>query len=143
MTIGQRGIAFWRDCCGATAVEFAFVIGPLLLLLVGTIEVGRMMWAGHALDEVAINAARCMGIRAPGCTAGELVRPDLVVAYVVAAASSWGIVVTPADVSLETGTGCAGDTGFVRVGLSVGFVSVLPGLGARELQSEACFPSQF
>jgi len=69
-------VAFLRDCSGATAIEFAFVVGPLLLLFVGIIEVGRLMWSGHALDEVAIAGARCVGIHAPDCANGETLEPD-------------------------------------------------------------------
>lgn len=134
---------FRRDGSGATAVEFALVVGPLLLLLVGTIEVGRLMWSGHALDEVAINTARCMGIYAPGCAVAEEIRPDLVATHVVEAARSWGIVVVPNNINLSTDTGCAVNTGFLRVALSIRFVSVLPGLSGTQLTSEACFPSQF
>lgn len=143
MILVRRAHAYWRDCSGATAVEFAFIVGPLLLLLVGVIEVGRLMWTSHALDEVAIDAARCIGIRAPGCASAEEIQPILVNAYIGQAARSWGIVVIPNDISLRTDIGCAVDTGFLRVGLSYGFDSVLPGIGKTQLTSEACFPSQF
>lgn len=134
---------YWHDSSGATAVEFAIVVGPLLLLLVGTIEVGRLMWTAHALDEVAMNAARCIGLRAPSCATAEEIEPVLVNAYIRDSARSWGIVVASDDINLQTDLGCAVDTGFLRVGLSHDFESVVPGLGDTQLSSEACFPSQF
>ncbi len=143
MRVARRRPPFWRSSGGATAVEFALVIGPLLLLLVGTIEVGRLMWSGHALDEVAISTARCMGIYAPSCAIDEEIRPDLVTAYVANAALSWGIVVASDAINLSTSAGCAVETGFLRVALSMRFDSVLPGLSGMQLNAEACFPSQF
>jgi len=143
VNIVRRCCVYWRDRSGATAVEFAYVVGPLLLLLVGVIEVGRLMWTSHALDELAIDAARCIGIRASGCATPDQIRPDLVANYVGEAARSWGVVVAAQDISLSTNTGCAVDTGFLRVGLTHSFQSVLPGIGNTQLDSEACFPSQF
>lgn len=142
MRLGRFAKHFLRDSSGATAVEFALVIGPLVLLLVATIEVGRMMWAGHALDEVAIEGARCMGILAPDCASDEVIRPELVTAHIVQMARSWGIAVSPQDIELDTNAGCAVDTGFLRIALSLRFNSVLPGLRGTMLNSEACFPLQ-
>jgi Flp pilus assembly pilin Flp len=138
----QQCRTFQRDTSGATAIEFAFLVGPLLLLFIGTIEVGRLMWSGHALDEVAISAARCMGIRATGCAEDDQVVPERTNAFIISAAQSWGLVLKPADISLNSASGCAGDTGFLRVALSFSFVSVLPGLDGATLQAEACFPNQ-
>lgn len=134
---------FQRDTSGATAIEFVAVIGPLLLLFLGIIEVGRLMWSGHALDEVAIAAARCIGIHAPGCALGEEVVPEMAVAYIIDAAQPWGLALAPANINLDTDAGCAVDTGFLRVALSFRFNSVLPGLDGTGLDAEACFPSQF
>jgi Flp pilus assembly protein TadG len=47
---------------GATAVEFALVIGPLLLVLLGTVEVSRLLWTRQAIQSVAIAGARCLGV---------------------------------------------------------------------------------
>ena len=134
---------FLRDTRGATAIEFALVVGPLILLLLGTIEVGRLMWSGHALDEVAIAGARCIGIHAPACAHEDEIVPDLAVSFIRAAARSRGIVLEATDISLDTDAGCAVETGFLRVALSFRFDSVLPGLAGTRLDAEACFPSRF
>lgn len=139
----RAGPSFWRNCSGATAVEFALVFGPLLLLIVATIELGRLMWFSHALDEVAIDTARCLGIRASACATDGVIAPALVNAHVVAAARTRGIIVTADDISLATDTGCAADSGLLRIGLSIEFSSVLPGLDGTRIDSQACFPSQF
>lgn len=138
-----RLLRFQRDTSGATAIEFVAVIGPLLLLFLGIIEVGRLMWSGHALDEVAIAAARCIGIHAPSCAIDDKVVPEMAVTYIIDAAQPWGLALAPANINLDTNAGCAVDTGFLRVALSLRFNSVLPGLDGTDLDSEACFPSQF
>lgn len=138
-----RAAGFFRDCNGATAVEFALVVGPLLLLFLGVIEVGRLMWLGHALDEVAMAGARCIGIHAPGCAVNEQIVPAMATVFVQQAAQGWGLVLQPEDVSLATSEGCGVETGFLRVALTFRFDSVLPGLAGTQLDAEACFPSQF
>lgn len=143
MTIGDRAAAFWDECRGATAVEFAFIAVPLMLLLVGVVEVGRLMWTAHALDEVAIASARCMGIRAQECGTDEGVIPEHVANFAKAAARSWGVVLATQDISLSSEIGCAVDTGFLRIGIATRFDSILPGLGGLQIATEACFPSQF
>lgn len=143
MKIGRWAGRFLRDTSGATAVEFALVLGPLILLVIGSIEVGRLLWSGHGLNEAAIAGARCIGIHAPDCADAEVVVDSQAVAFVTAHARSWGLVLAPEDISLATNAGCAVDTGFLRVAISFEFVSVLPGLSGTELESEACFPSQF
>lgn len=143
MKIRQRASGFLRRTDGAAAVEFALVLGPLVVLLVGVIEVGRLIWSGHALDEVAIAAARCVGLHAPGCASNEVIVPTKAIAFAQDAALVWGLALVPEDVSLATTQGCAVTTGFPRVALTYRFDSVLPGLSGTELDAEACFPSQF
>lgn len=139
----RRASGFLRDPSGTAAVEFALVAGPFILFVVGVIEVGRLVWAGHALDEVAISAARCIGIHAPGCAQDNVVVPAMATAFVQQTAQSWGLVLRPEDVSLAINAGCAVETGFLRVALSYSFYSVVPGLAGTELVAEACFPAQF
>ena len=48
-----------RDQRAATAVEFAIVVVPLILLLFGTMEFGRALWLLNALHYSSEEAARC------------------------------------------------------------------------------------
>jgi Flp pilus assembly protein TadG len=58
---------------GNTAVEFAFILPPLMLLLVGIMELGRGFWANAALTYAVEQAARCAAIDATSCgTASEV-----------------------------------------------------------------------
>jgi Flp pilus assembly protein TadG len=55
------------DRRGAAAVEAAFVLPLLLLLLLGVIEFGRMAWARSSLDFAVQEAARCAVVRTDVC----------------------------------------------------------------------------
>lgn len=137
-----RAWPFLRDPNGATAVEFALIIGPIMLLFVATIEIGRMVWVGHALDQVASSAARCVGIRAQTCATGTEFTHSKANDFIVQAALSWGVEFSAANISFDATSGCAVDTGFARVALSYSFDSILPGLDGALLTAEACFPNQ-
>jgi Flp pilus assembly protein TadG len=47
-----------RDASGATAVEFALVVGPFLLLLTGIMAVGLQFFTIHSLEHGVTAAAR-------------------------------------------------------------------------------------
>ena len=53
----------WREQRGVAAVEFAFIAPALLLLTVGIIDVGRMMWTASTLDHAAREGARFATVR--------------------------------------------------------------------------------
>lgn len=64
---------FSRTERGNTAVEFAFILPPLLLLLLGIMETGRGFWANAALSYAVEQAARCAAIDKNTCgTASEV-----------------------------------------------------------------------
>ena|ERR1700738_322428 len=52
-------IGLARDQRAAAAVEFAIVVGPLVLLLCAIIEFARALWLMNALHYSAEEAARC------------------------------------------------------------------------------------
>jgi Flp pilus assembly protein TadG len=49
---------FWRDEKGATAVEFAMVSVLMLMMLFGTIELGRIFWTYNAVQSATELTAR-------------------------------------------------------------------------------------
>ena len=55
---GQAGLRPSSDIRGVTAVEFALILWPLLLLLLGTIDGGRMLWTQNSLQFAVEQAAR-------------------------------------------------------------------------------------
>lgn len=56
-----------RDRRGTTAVEFALVAPLLFALLLGVLELGRLIWVDAALDHALARAARCPGGTKTAC----------------------------------------------------------------------------
>jgi Flp pilus assembly protein TadG len=133
---------FKCDARGVAAVEFGLVIVPLLLFMFGIIEFSRAFWAKEALQQTAVDTARCMGLQVStaGCTSisgGQ--------AYAVSIGNTWGLTIPTANVTITTGTTCGGVPGFVTVHITYTFNTVVPGLIAGlfgdTLRASACFPS--
>lgn len=61
-----------RRCEGGAAVEMALLLPALLLLLLGTMEVGRMAWTQAALNFAVQEAARCASVRPDVCASPQL-----------------------------------------------------------------------
>ena len=62
-----------RDQRAAAAVEFAIVVGPLILLLIGIMEFGRALWLLNALHYASEEAARCASNNIAMCgTSGQI-----------------------------------------------------------------------
>jgi Flp pilus assembly protein TadG len=60
--IGRLGLAArgaWRERQGAQAIEFALVAPTLLLLILGGMEFGHLLWTLAALHMSVEQAARC------------------------------------------------------------------------------------
>jgi Flp pilus assembly protein TadG len=55
-------------------VEFALIATPLLLMLFGTVEVGRMLWLQNALNYSVDAAARCASIDANNCATSDQIK---------------------------------------------------------------------
>lgn len=49
---------FKSDTSGAAAIEFALLIGPLLLMILGTLEVSINYWVGGTMDFATQKVAR-------------------------------------------------------------------------------------
>lgn len=52
---------------GAVAEEFALTLPPLLMLLFGIMEIGRVLWTQNALNYSVAAAARCASIDTNTC----------------------------------------------------------------------------
>jgi hypothetical protein len=138
---------FWKDNSGATAVEFALVVGPLLLLLFGTFEFGRLIWTRESLESTAIAGARCVGVKIPACAPGGTVSRDSTIAYVRNYARDFHVVLPQTAVAMNTDATCGGSSGFAEIEITYTFRSAvgpfLEALGAGvEIKASACFPNQ-
>ncbi len=58
----RRGMRLWKDQRGASALEFAFVLPFLLLLLTGMVDAGMLLFTQHNLFRVAENSARNLAL---------------------------------------------------------------------------------
>ena len=139
----MRGLG--GDRSGATAVEFALVIGPFLLVLFGVIEFGRLLWTLNALQETAIAGARCMGVLNTSCTTSGAYNSTNSIAYVKSVANGWGVTLTTANISLNSSASCAGVGDFSQVTITYTFQTVVPmiqPLVSDPMSVNACFPNQ-
>ena len=135
---------FEHDKRGVAAVEFAIVIVPLLLFMFGIIEFSRAYWAKEALQQTAVDTARCRGLKisAAGCTTDTGAQ-----AYAVSVGNTWGLTIPTSNVIITSasGTTCGGVSGFVTVHITYTFKTVVPdliaGLFNDTLYASACFPS--
>lgn len=64
-TIARR-FELWHRRDGIAAVEFALLAPVFLITLLGTIEIGRLMWTQNALNYAVQEASRCMTLKTCG-----------------------------------------------------------------------------
>jgi Flp pilus assembly protein TadG len=133
---------YLNDQHGTAAIEFALLVGPLMLLMFGSIEVSRFIWVQNAVYETATSGARCMGIKAPDCAAADVFSASETTDFIRQTASSWGLNIVAADIAMNPTSGCGNATGFSSVVISHQFTSVLTALTGSRVRSEACFPNQ-
>ena len=132
----MRGGGISRDNRATAALEFALVMPVFLLLLLGAIEYGRMIWTWQALQAAAGVTARCVAIGSNACPAAD--------SYAKAVAQAFGIG-SPTVLPSQTTTACSGQTGvnMEQVTLTLAFSSpaakLLPWLGGT-LTASACYP---
>lgn len=136
-----------RARSGTAAVEFALILAPLLLLLFGGIEFGRLVWTRNALQQTAVATARCMGVRQPPCATSGAVDIGRAVTFARTRARSYSVAITTSAVVASASGTCSGQSGFSRVTISTNFVTVVPALlsaiGRRSpITVTACFPNQ-
>lgn len=137
--------AFLRSESGATAVEFSIVAIPLLLTLFGCIEFGRMLWTRQSMSEVAVMAARCMGLPQTECSTSGSRDVTKSRTYAIGVAAKWGLTLTTSEVVLDSNATCGGATGFSRITVTHSFATVAPKmiqqLANNPMTVSACFPN--
>jgi Flp pilus assembly protein TadG len=132
---------------GATAVEFALVVGPLLLLLLGIVEISRLLWTREALQSVAISGARCMGVAETDCAVKGAYDASAALKYVINTANAMRVPLIAKGVTLNKAATCAGVSGFSQVSITYTFHTAIPALltslgDGIPLSATACFPNQ-
>ncbi len=137
---------FGRSGHGAAAVEFALISMPLILLLLGIMEYGRLMWTRQTLQESALAGARCMGMVQTECGTAGVYNASLTTSFVMATAAKWSIPLTASNITLNNAATCGGLAGFSQVIVSYTFVTVAPKIltalsSGTALSATACFPN--
>ena len=136
-----------RSRSGSTAAEFALVIVPLLSLFFGAFEFGRVIWMQNALQQTAIETARCMGVHQALCATGGVVDTAKSVTYARARAGAYHLTIPAGDVAVTASGSCAGQAGFALVTITstftTGMALMTSRLGiTRSVVGKACFPNQ-
>jgi Flp pilus assembly protein TadG len=123
----DRQIGFLRSCRGNTAVEFTLVLIPLILLTIGTINLGLMMYTASALHYAVEDAARCSSVKTLICS-----DPASTAAYAATRYRSVGGTVTFTRTTAACGNQVQGVANYRFVtGLSV---IIVP------MSASACYP---
>jgi Flp pilus assembly protein TadG len=129
-----------------TAVEFAICALAMMLIVVGFVEFGRLTWSFEALQEAAVQGARCMGLGASSCSSGGVYSAANTTTYVIGLATSRGVTINAGMVTLSPTATCGGASGFSQVSISYQFTTVAPVLLASlvngfTVPASACFPN--
>lgn len=132
--------AYFRNQRGAVAIEFAFIALPLMLLLGGSVEIGRYVWTRLALQDAASVGARCLGLQVAPCFEAGAMDLDGTKGLVQEQGTAWAIVIAGDAITAEQTGACQGVDDFAKVGIRHRFTYVLPILTDNWIEVEACFP---
>lgn len=141
---GKPARAFWRATAGTAAIEFAILAVPFLALAFAVFEFGRACWTLEALQESAIQGARCIGVQSSSCYSSGSYSASSTTSYVQGVAGGWGITVPGADIAPTQSTSCGTVAGFAQVQITYTFSTVvgqlIPALANETLTASSCFP---
>lgn len=129
------------------ATEFALVAGPMILILLGTIEFGRALWARQALQQVATEISRCAAIPQEPCATGSTYDAMRTRIAAQSLARSNGIRLQSGDIFVTRSTSCGGLPSFTRVTLKYEFTTPLSVImvmfnDGLHFEASACYPNQ-
>ena len=135
---------FWSAVAGTAAIEFAFLALPFAGVTTAAFEAGRAAWTLEALQDSAIQGARCIGVAASSCYSSGAFSSTSAVAHIQSVAQAWGVTIPASAVTATQDTSCGSIPGFSEVRISYTFSSVagtlIPALSSVPLSASACFP---
>jgi Flp pilus assembly protein TadG len=114
---------------GNAAVEFALILPVFISLIVGVMEVGRILWIQNTLQQAVEAAARCATVNATTCGTASDVR-------VYAAAQTAGLGV-PASAFAATTPACGNQ---VNATVQYDYLTSFLPMPALSITAQACFP---
>jgi Flp pilus assembly protein TadG len=105
------------------------ILGPLMLLLLGTVDGGRMLWTQNSLQYAVEQAARCATVNKTTCGTATQIQT-------YAATMAYG---TNLNQSNFTSTNCGANT--TRVSASYSYTPLFPFTGPVPLKASSCRPT--
>jgi Flp pilus assembly protein TadG len=126
----QRPAGFGQR--GTVAIEYAFVLPVLPLLLLGIIDTGRLLWTYTTIHRASETAARCAAIKAASC-------PTLADTQNYAVTQAWGLSIDGSAFAVS-GQACG-----MHVVATYVFTFSIPWLfgtgNTTTLTTTACYPT--
>lgn len=122
---------------GNVAIEYGLILPMLLLIVLGIVDTGRLLWTYATLSHAVDAAARCGAIAGPGCGSSATIA-----SYAVTQA--YGLSLPSSDFTVTSAT-CG-----VEVNGVIGFTFIIPWLGSAQpfgtsnsinVSATACYPS--
>lgn len=118
-----------RDVQGSTLIEFSLLLPVFLVLAVGIMQGGQILWTQAALQHAVDMAARCASVNATSCGT-----PALVQAY--AATQAYGVPL-PADTFTASAAPCGSQ---VVASYDFAFQTALFPSATISLSASSCYP---
>jgi Flp pilus assembly protein TadG len=129
---GHAGLRPISDISGAAAVEFAMILWPLMLLLLGTVDGGRMLWTQNSLQYAVEQAARCAAVNSTTtCSTAAQIQS-------YAATMAYGSSLNQSNFT-STNPGCGANT--TQVSASVPYTPLFPYPHSITLTASSCRPT--
>jgi len=129
----------FRNESGSAAIEFAILAVPVFMLIFGSVEISRLLWAYTALQETSASAARCTGLQLPACS-DEIKVKD----FIKDDASSRGIALQNGSIAVTNPSVCQNTNSLTQISITIThpFTNVLPFFEGQMISVTASFPCQ-
>jgi Flp pilus assembly protein TadG len=118
------------------ALEYGLLLPALLLLMLTSMDVGRLIWTYATLHRAVEAAARCAAVNPTSCGTPTVIANR-------AASEAWGLGIAPSAFTSQT-LGCG-----AQVSASYNFPLLIPWIGGDQPQNQpssialtvsACYP---
>lgn len=119
-----------RSRSGTTALEFAFVALPFIMLIVGIMEFSRIVWTQSALQSAVEKAARCAAVNETLCTGSDQIRTFIL--------SRTLAPLDALEVAYAVNANCGAE---VRASANFAFVVSLFSPSSMTLTAQSCYPT--
>ncbi len=119
--------ALVRGRSGSAAIEYGIILPVLFLFVLGTIDMGRLLWTSATLARAVQAASRCAAVNAVACATTSQIQQSAI-------SEAWVLPVTSSTFSVASQS-CG-----LKVSASYVFTFLTPGLSSLTLNPTACFP---